>query len=146
MQKITEAEVLAILEELYLEGRVSKSMVDGEEAYQLIDKSPSSNLKMDSKPTQGVSFNLLQGHNPPIPYRLMGWRNEGYEVTGVKGVRQISRFFPMSEKEEAKKYLLELDNGNLWHSEASDYTDPDYGVFTGRRKRVHILTPDALYK
>jgi hypothetical protein len=152
MHPVTIEEVKEILEMLYREGKVYKAMQNGEEVY---FKDPQASVPAaiptvpprPPKPEKGDSYNLLQRIDPPIPYPLMNFRNQVYEITGVKnGERVRSKFFALDRQEEAANYLLSLDQGHVWLSEAADYTDSDYGVFTGKRKRVHLLSPDAIFK
>jgi hypothetical protein len=146
-EKITVEIVEEILKELYLDGKISKSMVNGEEHYVWINpQSPKAAAPPPPKMTAGKSYNLLKRFDPPIPYNAMRWMSEGYEVTGVKdGGQIVSQFFPLDEKDKALECLHSLDSGHLWLSEATTYTDEDYGVFTGKRKRVNLLSPDAIF-
>lgn len=148
MTNITLEEVSALLEEMYLDGKVSKSMKNGEVYYSHIpeDKNPTIPPKPEF-PSSGNSYNLLKRFDPPIPPQMMNWRGEVYEVTGVKdGGRIVSKFFKLDQKEKAAEYLLSLDQGHVWLSQATDYVDPDFGMFTGKRKRVHLLSPDAIFR
>lgn len=148
MNPITHEEVKEALELLYREGKVYKAMQDGEEVYFKDPQASSQTIPPPPpKPEKGNSYNLLQRIDPPIPYPLMNFRNQVYEITGVKdGERIKSKFFALDRQQEAAEYLLSLDQGHVWLSEAADYTDSDYGVFTGRRKRIHLLSPDAIFK
>lgn len=139
--------VQKVLEQLYLEGKVSKCMVDGEEAYSAIPPTSTTATCPPPAPNPdfGNSYNLLQRLDPPIPYPCMTWRAKVYEITGIKdGGRIVSKFFALNQKDKAVEYLKTMDQGHVWLSEATDYLDSDYGMFTGKRKRVHLLSPDAI--
>jgi hypothetical protein len=150
--QLTLTVVQRVLDELYQEGKVSKSMRDGEEVYFLVDPPVKQNatppVPAKEKIESGDSYNLLQRFDPPIPYPYMKWRSEVYEITGLDkdGNRIISKFFALDQKDKAVEYLRTMQKGHLWLSEATDYLDPDCGMFTGRRKRVHLLSPDAISK
>lgn len=148
-RELTIEMVQKVLDQMYKEGKVSKCMVDGEEAYSLID-SPNKKPVVSPFPEKpkiefGDSYNLLQRLDPPIPYPCMKWRSKVYEITGIKdGGRIVSKFFALDQKNKAVEYLKTMEKGHVWLSEATDSVDCDYGLFTGKRKRVHLLSPDAI--
>jgi hypothetical protein len=84
------------------------------------------------------SCSQVAEYQKPSQFRII-------EVTGKKHGEYIdARWFKLDEREEAKAFLLSLDQGNAWVSEG--WLNDCGFVNTKNRKRTNLFHPHAIFE